>query len=281
MPDLHANKPADIRNPWRRLTLTLIPLISLAVFFTVIQHSAFLSATPAQNYQVVDWVLCVIWSAVGVWLIRRLRHAIFSLANNRLRPDMRIPILIARFSAALGYTFVALVSLNLLHIQISSILVGGAITGVIVGIGAQSTLSNLFAGFILFTLRPFAIGQSITLRTWMFSGIEYCGVVQDVNWYYTELLDGTQKRILPNSSIIISAITINADEGEQLFDIALPFTTSVHSFRDSLAAATSGQARAIIREFGENTYSVHVRLPRDIDSDVVRAAIAQTRGQGT
>jgi small conductance mechanosensitive channel len=61
--------------------------------------------------------------------------------------------------SAIGYSFVLVVSLHLLHIKIGSILVGGAVTGVIVGIGAQSTLSNLFAGVVLFTLRPFLLGK--------------------------------------------------------------------------------------------------------------------------
>lgn len=258
--------------------MTLILLILLAILFTVAQDSSFLAAVPAQNHQVVDWVLCLIWFVMGIWLVRHIRHAIFSLVTKKMRSDMRVPTLLARLFAALGYAFVALVALNLLHIQISSILVGGAVTGVIVGIGAQSTLSNLFAGVILFTLRPFTIGQSITLRTWMFSGIEYRGIVRDVNWYYTELLDGTQKRILPNSSIIISAITVNANAGLQVFDITLPYTISIHAFRDRLSAATNGQASASIREFGENSYSVQVRLPHDVDRDVLRATIAQTRG---
>ena len=278
MPDLHTVSPSDLKSPRRDLVLTLALLVSLAILLTVAQNSAFLAAIPAKHHQIVDWVLCLVWFILGIWLVRHLRRAVFSLATKRMKSDLRMPLLIARLFATAGYAFVTLVALNMLHIQISGILVGGAVTGVIVGIGAQSTLSNLFAGVILFTLRPFTIGQNVNIRTWMFSGIEYQGIVQDINWYYTELLDGGQKRILPNSSIIIAAITVNAKPGQQLFDISLPYIVSMQTFGDSLSTATNGQASAAIREFGETSYTVQVHVPHDIDRDVVRDAIARARG---
>lgn len=280
MPDLHADSAADVKSPRRQLVMTLVLLVSLAILLTVAQDSAFLAAVPAKHHQIVDWVLCLVWFVLGIWLVRHLRHAVFSMATKRMRSDLRVPLLVARLFAAIGYAFVTLVALNMLHIQISAILVGGALTGVIVGIGAQSTLSNLFAGVILFTLRPFTVGQSVNIRTWMFSGIEYQGVVQDINWYYTELLDGGQKRILPNSSIIIAAITVSAKAGQQWFDVSLPYTVSMKTFGDSLSSSTNGQASAAILEFGETSYTVQVHVPHDIDRDAVRDAIARARGMG-
>jgi small conductance mechanosensitive channel len=169
------------------------------------------------------------------------------------------------------------VSLHLLHIKVGSILVGGAVTGVIVGIGAQSTLSNLFAGVVLFTLRPFSVGQTILIRTYLFGGTEYSGTVLDINWYYTVLLDGGQRRILPNSSVIISAITIVSDSGMQLYTVPLPYSVSVHGFEEELEQVTSGQAKVSIKEFEEQTYTVQVKLPSGVDRDLLREAIRKHR----
>lgn len=277
MPTSNQKNPNTGGNPWRRLTLALILLVVLAAVFSVARDSSLLNSIPARDRQAIQWALVLLWVLTGVWTIRHLRRILTNITLRHNRSDVRVAMLVSRTFSAIGYAFVIVVGLHLLHIKVGSILVGGAVTGVIVGIGAQSTLSNLFAGLILFTLRPFSIGQTITIRTWMFSGIEYSGTVLDVNWYYTILQDGTQRRILPNSSIIISVITIAADNGMQVYSVPLPYSTSVHDFEDSLRKATKGQAHVSIREFQETYYVAQVKTPAGMDRDEVRAAIAEHR----
>jgi hypothetical protein len=67
----------------------------------------------------------------------------------------------------------------------------------------------------------------------MFGGTEYSGTVLDINWYYTVLMDGGQRRILPNSSVIISAITIISDSGMDLYTVPLPYSVPVHGLEKS------------------------------------------------
>ena len=54
-----------------------------------------------------------------------------------------------------GYTIVGFGVLTLLHVNLGNLLVGGAITGVVVGIAAQQTLGNFFAGLVLLFARPY------------------------------------------------------------------------------------------------------------------------------
>ena len=42
--------------------------------------------------------------------------------------------------------------------------VGGAFTAVILGLAAQQTLGNVFAGMVLLTARPFRVGERIRLQ---------------------------------------------------------------------------------------------------------------------
>ncbi|RIV22850.1 mechanosensitive ion channel family protein [Alicyclobacillaceae bacterium I2511] len=266
-------------HPWRRMLIILLLLIASAAVFSVAKDSSVLNFLPVKDRFSIQWGLVLLWAMIGVWLIRQLRHVVLRIASKSSKLDVRVGLLLSRALSAVGYAFVLVVALHLLQIKIGSILVGGALTGVIVGIAAQSTLSNLFAGVLLFTLRPFSIGNFVTLRTWMFSGIEYSGTVIDINWYYTVLMDGTQKRILPNSSILISAITIIADTGIQLYTLPLPYTVSAHNFEQALQQAVAGPATVLVREFGEDTYTVQVRVPTHVDRDVIRATLLQLRTQ--
>jgi hypothetical protein len=63
------------------------------------------------------------------------------------------------------------------------------------------------------------------LRTYLFGGIEYRGVVIDVN-FYTVLIDEDQKRIIPNSSVIVSAITLNPQERKHVYTVPIPYPVS-------------------------------------------------------
>ena len=57
-----------------------------------------------------------------------------------------------------------LVALRVAGLEPSTLAVGGAFTAVIVGLAAQQTLGNLFAGLILLSARPFRAGDRVRLK---------------------------------------------------------------------------------------------------------------------
>lgn len=277
---LQVNRTIDKRsvlNPLRRFTVIFILLVALATIENVASDSDILKHVPDKKY--IDWGLSVLWFLVGILLIRHLSRAVTHISAKREKYDARVTMLINRTLTAVGYIFVLVVGLHLLHVKVGSILVGGAVTGVIVGIGAQSTLSNFFAGLILFTIRPFSVGQTIITRTYLFSGMEYSGVVVDINWFHTVLRDGSQKRVIPNSSMVVSAITIVAQWDIQVHTVPLPYRVPLKSFEQALKAATDGRAEVTAREFGESTYSVEVKIPSDADPDLIRAAVYRLQAE--
>ncbi|HEV3471867.1 MAG TPA: mechanosensitive ion channel family protein, partial [Actinomycetota bacterium] len=64
-----------------------------------------------------------------------------------------------------GYVLTAFAVLSALEVPMGGLLLGGALTGVVVGIAAQQTLGNFFAGLVLLTVRPFSVGEHIVLRS--------------------------------------------------------------------------------------------------------------------
>ena len=263
-------------NPWRRVIVVTVVLMLLAVIFNLAHDTVVMHFIPTQYQRLVEWVFVIVWCLSGIWLVKYLNHFLVSKTLGK-HIDSRTSRLLSRLLTFIGFIFIGLVALNILQINISSLLVGGAVTGVIVGIGAQSTFSNLFAGLILLTLRPFSVGQYITLRTSLFSGIQYGGIVSDVSWYYTTLIDGDQKRILPNSSVIVSAITINAKEktATQIFTVPIPYTVSDQEFSGELHARTNGRASLKIREFAKDYYNVEIHLPAGEEPSVIREILAK------
>jgi small-conductance mechanosensitive channel len=107
--------------------------------------------------------------------------------------------------AAVGYLVVVFPALDLLGVNVGGLLLGGAVTGVVVGIAAQQTLGNVFAGMVLLFVRPFVVGDLIVLRSGPLGG-EYTGRVTDVGLFYVDLVTEQGPVKLPNAGVLAGAI---------------------------------------------------------------------------
>jgi small-conductance mechanosensitive channel len=104
-----------------------------------------------------------------------------------------------------GYLLVIVTVLGTLGTNPGGLLLGGAITGVVIGIAAQQTLGNLFAGIVLLINRPFTVGEDIVMRSGPLSG-EYEGRVTDMTLFYVRMETANGPVLLPNSGVLASAI---------------------------------------------------------------------------
>jgi small-conductance mechanosensitive channel len=107
--------------------------------------------------------------------------------------------------SVIGYLFVLLAVLGALNIGVEKVLLGGALTGVILGIAAQQSLGNFFAGIVLLIVRPFSIGEHIVLKSGPIGG-EYEGVVTEMTMYYVHLDTVRGPVQLPNAGVLAAAI---------------------------------------------------------------------------
>lgn len=100
--------------------------------------------------------------------------------------------------ASLGLVYV----LKSMNVDVSPLLTGGAVGGLIIGLALQETLSNLFAGFFMNIDHLIKEGDLIRLET----GEE--GFVSEIGWRYTKIRLLTNNLILiPNSKLSQNRIT--------------------------------------------------------------------------
>jgi small-conductance mechanosensitive channel len=105
----------------------------------------------------------------------------------------------------MGYMFVILAVLSALKRPLDGLLFGGAVTGVVLGIAAQQTLGNVFAGIVLLIVRPFTVGEHITLKSGPIGG-EYEGRVTEMSMFYVQLETERGPVALPNAGVLASAV---------------------------------------------------------------------------
>jgi small-conductance mechanosensitive channel len=107
--------------------------------------------------------------------------------------------------SAIGYLAILFTVVNLLGGDLGGLLLGGALTGVVLGIAAQQTLGNFFAGIVLLIVRPFSVGDELVLRSGTLGG-EYEGVVTEMSMFYVHMDTAQGPVALPNAGVLAAAV---------------------------------------------------------------------------
>lgn len=139
----------------------------------------------------------------GIIAVRCMSTALRKAFEVKVGDARGAPVALAL--AVLGYLLIILPELQLLGVDLGGLLLGGAITGVVVGIAAQQTLANFFAGLVLLIVRPFTLGEHVVLRSGPLGG-EYEGIVKDMSLFYVALQTEAGPVQLPNAGVLAAAI---------------------------------------------------------------------------
>lgn len=105
----------------------------------------------------------------------------------------------------IGYIVITLTTLDLMALPLGHLLAGGAIAGVVVGIAAQQSLGNLFAGLVLLFTRPYVPGESIRIGSGALGG-PFEGTVTGVGLLYTTLATADGPVNIPNAGLLAAAV---------------------------------------------------------------------------
>lgn len=108
-------------------------------------------------------------------------------------------------TGAVGILFVVFAILTVLDVNIDKLLVGVGLAGVVLGIAAQQSLGNIFAGFVLITARPFRIGDHIRIRSGSLGGI-FDAWVREMSLTYVTLQTTDGELKVPNSALLAAAV---------------------------------------------------------------------------
>jgi small-conductance mechanosensitive channel len=145
-----------------------------------------------------------IFALAGVIAGRSIGNELQRVSERRAGPAAGAAVrLICVISAGV---IVVVGCLAILGIDPRTLLVGGAVTGVIIGIAAQQTLNNFFAGLVLFFARPYVAGQRVKIRSGSMGG-PFVGTIVGAGLMYT-LIDTDEEGIIsmPNAGLMGAAV---------------------------------------------------------------------------
>jgi small-conductance mechanosensitive channel len=98
-----------------------------------------------------------------------------------------------------------IITLALLKVPVGQLVLGGAVTTILIGIAAQQSLSNVFAGIVLLLSRPFGVGDAVRFQSGALSG-QIEGIVTEVGITYVRIDTGDGVLHLPNSQALAAAV---------------------------------------------------------------------------
>jgi small conductance mechanosensitive channel len=126
----------------------------------------------------------------------------------------------------IGYAVTMAAALTILNVGVESVVLGGAFSGIVLGLAAQTSLSNVFGGVALIMSRPFVTGDRVTVSTWQYGLIAPAyppkfwsndflipgttGTVTDISLMYTTIRTDENVEVkLPNNVVIQAAIFVH------------------------------------------------------------------------
>jgi small conductance mechanosensitive channel len=190
----------DRRQVRRAKGEVFLSLALIAVVLFAFDHRADLFPGLGAPLRIVTVAVLVI---LGWALARALGRSFAPAMFRRMDPGTAgsVGFLIRLVTLAL----VAAVALRVAGLNAGTLAVGGAFTAVVLGLAAQQTIANLFAGLVLISTRPFRVGERVRLVGGALAG-QLEGIVGSLGLFYTALVAGADRILIPNSMILNLAI---------------------------------------------------------------------------
>jgi len=196
--------------PWRSIAALVLAVIMAAVSRSARAAAAggVFTGTPYYALGRTGTEIVAYSAAVAFCLLAAAATAgLAGRARDVLRPKVGTAhAAVVRYTVVLvGGLATTLITLQLLGIDVTQLLVGGAFATVLVGIAAQQSMSNLFASMVLLLARPVDIGDRVLVRSGALGG-EFRGDVTEIGITYVRLDTADGPVRLPNSQVLAAAI---------------------------------------------------------------------------
>ncbi|MGH7921846.1 MAG: mechanosensitive ion channel family protein [Candidatus Dormibacteraceae bacterium] len=280
-----AQKQPGTSLAWRIVRSTIALVIMLAAF--VASAGLDMLAPTLHRYALpIRVAIAVVALIAGVVAIRGWLGLIFQAV------DRQAGLVLRNLGSWALYACLVLALLSLLGVDLSGLLVGGAILGVIVGAAAQSSLGNFFAGIMLMLARPFAVGVTLRVRTSIAGTVEFEGTVLDTNALFTTLRTPKGELLrLPNQVVMNSALTVGKPPLQASLQATVPAALSLAALRSNIAEQLGDRTAqvtvtpttvAATGDPGTATVAcqIEARSRKPIDPSTFAAAVTAALGSG-
>jgi small-conductance mechanosensitive channel len=258
----------------RRQAAVSVPLfIAVIVLHDNYQHWFLTKATRNDYHTAITVGTVLILLGLGWAVARDVGRAAAPTFFRRMDPSTAGTV---GFVIRLATVVITLIwALYIAGVSASSLLAGSAFTAVIVGLAAQQTLGNLFAGMVLLSARPFRVGERIRLQAGAAGGaIE--GVVSSLGLMYTTIARGEDRTMIPNN-LVLSAVIIPLREPSPV-NVKVRLSAGIRPSHvqaildNQVATTTRSEPQVVLEEIDGDEVVVRIQATPERASDGARLA---------
>jgi small-conductance mechanosensitive channel len=220
--DLHERRQLDLAKqvagvkararPWRAIIALVLAVVAAGVSYAAGHrlHDLFGPGQLGKSIVAASAAGAFLLFGIGavVGLAGQARHVIQPVTGSAHAAVIRYAIVL------IGTIATITITLALFKIPVGQLIVGGALTTILIGIAAQQSLSNVFAGVVLLLSRPFSVGDPVMLRSGALGG-QLEGTVTEIGITYVRLETDTGVMSLPNSQVLAAAVSRRATAADR------------------------------------------------------------------
>jgi small-conductance mechanosensitive channel len=223
--------------------------------------------------------------ALGWQFARDLGRAAGPTLFRRLDPGTAGTIgFLVRFVTIVAAVVVAL---RVAGLDPQTLAFGGAFTAVVLGLAAQQTFGNLFAGLVLLSARPFRVGDRVRLQGGGLAG-QIEGVVSSLGLLYTTFMSGQDQIMVPNNVVLnVAVVPLHEPAGVDLRARLRPGVTPLdiqHLLEETVETPMRDTPRVMLEEVDGDEVAVRINVsPQNptegarLSSEVLHALAGETR----
>jgi small-conductance mechanosensitive channel len=257
----------------RRQAAIILPLLAAVLVVFALRHKIF-GFGPDSSWETPARIITVIaLLALGWALARDIGRAVAPIFFRRMDPSTAgtVGFLIRLTTMAIAL----LAALAIADVNPATIVAGSAFTAIILGLAAQQTLGNLFAGMVLISARPFRVGELIRLQAGAVGGT-VDGIVSSLGLLYTTLARGDDRIMIPNT-VVLSAVVVPIKEPDPV-DVRVRLSSGVRPSHvqeildQQISTPTRSPAAVLLEELDGEEVIVRVQATPERADDGARLA---------
>jgi len=257
----------------QRQAAVLVPAL-IAVLVAYSYRKQFFGVGPHSSLQTPVRIATVVaLLALGWAVARAVGRAAAPTFFRRMDPATAGTVGFVIRLATIAITLV--IALRVASVDPGTLVAGSAITAVVLGLAAQQTLGNLFAGLVLISARPFRVGERVRLQAGAVGGAAE-GVVSSLGLLYTTLARGEDQIMIPNN-VVLAAAVVPLREPDSV-DVRVRLTSGVKPSQvqaildDRIGTPTRASATVLLEEVDGDDVVIRVQATPERAVDGARLA---------
>jgi small conductance mechanosensitive channel len=244
----------------RRQLALLIPLLAIVALAYAYRRELFGVDEP------VRLATAAVLIVLGWSLARNLARLVQPRLTRGLDPSTAGVTAFAVQLLLLAFT--VLIGLRLAGIRPATLAAGAGFTAIVVGLAAQQTIGNIFAGIVLLAARPFSVGDRVRFNGF---GMDVEGTVASHGLLYVTMHDGDDLVMVPNNTALTMSARPRREPAAVDMRARLPFGVDPEAVQrrvdHAVAVRTKRPPHVALEEFDGDEVVVRVQAtptePRD------------------